>query len=172
MSWGSLVYGSQISGDWLRVSRAARPDMVVPIAGTMVTPARQAALPSARQARRIGIDVGDVLMRHWHWGATLGPALEIPGAFAGMRELIRIFGADNTYIVIKIRAGGPMHRRVEELLHSICNFCSVTGFRRHNIHFVPTISGTEGKGVAAVRLGVSPLRGRQGPHSLGVGAGA
>jgi len=115
-------------------------------------------LPGVGQPR-IGIDIGGVLTRdgepdfdRWsEWDLTS----EAPGAFQACKEVVTLFGADNVFLVSKVRAGGPMQQRTERWLHDTVNFCERTAVKREHIIFVSSVSGQDGKGVAASCLGLS-----------------
>lgn len=109
---------------------------------------------------RIGIDIGGVLTRDGdpsyrgsldEWDTSW----EAPGAFDAVRKIVQVFGAENTFLVSKVRPGGNMQRRMEQWLHETCDFCKVTGVLKGNIVFVRNIDGPEGKGAASCQLGLS-----------------
>lgn len=109
---------------------------------------------------RIGIDIGGVLTRESdpaytgstdEWDSTW----MAPGAFDAVKKIVLVFGADNVFLVSKVRPGGNMHRRMEQWLHETVNFCDYTGVIRDNINFVPAIDGPDGKGAASNQLGLS-----------------
>jgi len=109
---------------------------------------------------RIGIDIGGVLtrdgdpsymgsMEEWDssWEAT--------GAFDAVKKIVQVFQPENVFIVSKVRPNGSMHRRMEEWLHETVDFCNITGIPKDHIIFVRCVDGPDGKGAAALQLGLS-----------------
>lgn len=109
---------------------------------------------------RIGIDIGGVLTRDGdpsymgsmeEWDSTW----EAPGAFDAVKKIVQVFQPENVFIVSKVRPNGSMHRRMEQWLHETLDFCSITGIPKDHIIFVRCVDGPDGKGVAALQLGLS-----------------
>jgi hypothetical protein len=101
---------------------------------------------------RIGIDIGDVLTSfHKHTNALR----EVPGASDAVREIVEIFGVDFVFLVSKVRLGGKMHQMSKRWLEKPNGFLQRTGVLPGNVVFVSSISGIDGKGVAAAQLGLS-----------------
>merc|ERR1719367_1462069 len=66
-----------------------------------------------------------------------------------------MFGPSNVFLVSKVRIGGRMHKRTEQWLHEVSGFFEKTNVPKANIVFVGSVSGPDGKGTAAARLGLS-----------------
>eukprot|EP00927_Polykrikos_kofoidii_P023843 TRINITY_DN21821_c0_g1_i1.p1 TRINITY_DN21821_c0_g1~~TRINITY_DN21821_c0_g1_i1.p1 ORF type:complete len:374 (+),score=46.56 TRINITY_DN21821_c0_g1_i1:64-1185(+) len=111
------------------------------------------------QGSRIGVDVGGVLTKckherpEGHWEDQLGYAAV--GAVNGLARLIQIFGADNVFIVSKVRLGSAMQQKIEHWLHETIRVCERTGLRKENIYFCEEATGPTGKGVVAQKLCLS-----------------
>mmetsp|Transcript_87357 Transcript_87357/g.187323 ORF Transcript_87357/g.187323 Transcript_87357/m.187323 type:complete len:438 (-) Transcript_87357:135-1448(-) len=116
--------------------------------------------PANIEVPRIGVDIGGVITRARPGADTdllvdWGKDHEAPGAFAGLRRLVEIFGRQNVWLVSKVKPGGLMQRKTEHWLHETCRFCDSTGIPRSNVVFCGSINGPSGKGVVAERLGLS-----------------
>eukprot|EP00747_Dinoflagellata_sp_TGD_P178792 gnl/TRDRNA2_/TRDRNA2_28412_c0_seq1.p1 gnl/TRDRNA2_/TRDRNA2_28412_c0~~gnl/TRDRNA2_/TRDRNA2_28412_c0_seq1.p1 ORF type:complete len:611 (-),score=68.55 gnl/TRDRNA2_/TRDRNA2_28412_c0_seq1:242-2017(-) len=108
---------------------------------------------------RIGIDIGGVLTRDGdpsvskdeQWGVDW----EAPDALEACRRLVEVFGSKNVFLVSKVRPGGSMQRKTEHWLHEVVDFCNFTGVPKESIVFVGAVDGPNGKGPAALQLGLS-----------------
>jgi len=108
---------------------------------------------------RLGIDIGGVITKKRNDAASKGDNwtvdYEAPGALVGVKRLVEIFGAENVFLVSKLRLGGSMQRKTEHWLHDTMNFCERTGVIKEHIVFCSDISGPKGKGSVAEELGLS-----------------
>ena len=95
---------------------------------------------------RIGIDIGGVLM---------DKDREVPGSTNAVLVIAKHFGISNVFVVSKARLGGRMHQMSLQWLHRQNGFLRKTGMLPENVVFVRDISGPNGKGVMAKRLGLS-----------------
>eukprot|EP01065_Artemidia_motanka_P035357 TRINITY_DN43281_c0_g1_i1.p2 TRINITY_DN43281_c0_g1~~TRINITY_DN43281_c0_g1_i1.p2 ORF type:complete len:349 (+),score=82.30 TRINITY_DN43281_c0_g1_i1:66-1049(+) len=109
---------------------------------------------------RLGIDVGGVLNQHLNdtggtvdWHTCTSSAA--PGMLQAVRFLVSVFRPENVFVVSKLTVGGPQQRRTEHWLTETMDFFNETGMCPANVHFCNCISGPEGKGVVAQKLGLS-----------------
>ena len=72
-----------------------------------------------------------------------------------IREIGRRFGADNVFIISK--AGLKMAQLTKTWLLETMAIDAITGFNPKNIHFCRKISGSEGKGEIAQKLGITHM---------------
>lgn len=108
--------------------------------------------PPRAEEPRIGIDIGDVLTSADNHSGTLW---DVPGSVEALRAITEIFGSHNVFLVSKVRVGGWMHQRTEEWLHGPRGFLEKVGIPAENVRFVSRIKGRDGKGIAALNLGLS-----------------
>jgi hypothetical protein len=99
---------------------------------------------------RIGIDIGDVLT-----SAGKDSLWEVPGAIDAVCAVAEIFGSYNVFLVSRVRLGGRMHRMTKQWLERPNGLLERTCIPADNVEFVSTINGSDGKGTAAARLGLS-----------------
>lgn len=97
---------------------------------------------------RIGVDLGGVIfvdqVRRW-----------VPQAVDGVRGLVKIFGAQNVFIVSKVKLHGPVHLACCEALAKSGGFLEKVGIPLENVVFVPAVSGPHGKGSVGEKLGLT-----------------
>jgi len=100
------------------------------------------------QQPRIGIDLG---------GVVLGSRAKrlIPKTIDGVRGLIGIFGAENVFIVSKVRLNGSVHEACRAALTQPGGFLEKTRIPKENVVFASAIDGATGKGVVSARLGLT-----------------
>jgi hypothetical protein len=98
--------------------------------------------------RRIGVDLGGVVFEQRATGW-------VRKALDGVRGLVRIFGADNVFIVSKVQLHGSMHNACRRELTRQGGFLEKSGVLLENVVFVPTVSGAYGKGAVSARLGLT-----------------
>eukprot|EP00931_Biecheleriopsis_adriatica_P066207 TRINITY_DN40606_c0_g1_i1.p1 TRINITY_DN40606_c0_g1~~TRINITY_DN40606_c0_g1_i1.p1 ORF type:complete len:421 (+),score=103.65 TRINITY_DN40606_c0_g1_i1:99-1265(+) len=120
------------------------------------TPASPSAPPAPPP--RIGIDVGGCLNKYLNdlsskeadaW--ELSKESAAPGAVEALVEIVKAFGAENTYILSK--CSGEMQRKTETWLFKTLAICKPEiGMLRKNVHFCPQRYGPKGKGGTAKRL--------------------
>jgi len=79
----------------------------------------------------------------------------IPRALAGVRGLIEIFGAENVFIVSKVKLNGSVHEACRMALTKPGGFLEKTGIPIENVVFVSAVDGPTGKGVVGARLGLT-----------------
>jgi len=121
----------------------------------------QAQSPHDVEEPRIGIDIGNVLLRillrsRGRCGGRAWDELrEVPGGVEAVRAIVERFEARNVFLVSKLRVGGEMHQAVVQWLHGPRGFLARAGIPADNVVFVSAASGPDGKGVAAARLGLS-----------------
>jgi hypothetical protein len=100
------------------------------------------------QQRRIGIDLGGVVF------CARAKRL-IPRALDGVRGLTKIFGAENVFIVSKVRLHGSVHEACRMALTKPGGFLEKTSIPKENVVFVSAIGGPTGKGIVSARLGLT-----------------
>ena len=115
----------------------------------------------AESPPRIAIDIGGVLAKYqpgcsdednpWH----LTRESEMPRAMLSLREIVKRFGATNTFIIS--RAGSRMAKRSKHGLLTVMAIEEVTGFDPNNIYFCAKTVGSRGKGRIAKRLGITHM---------------
>jgi hypothetical protein len=105
---------------------------------------------SAVEEPRIGIDIGGVLTYE-----KRGELFEVPGSVDAVRLIVEKFGETNVFIVSKVRLGGRMHKMSRAWLNGPNGFLKRVGLPAENVDFVEEVSGRNGKGVTASRLGLS-----------------
>ena len=116
--------------------------------------------PTSRP-NRIAIDIGGVISKYQKGGHALlsdwfqTQDAEVPRAMLSIREIVRRFGADNVFIISK--AGLKMAQLTKTWLLETMAIDAVTGFNPKNIHFCRKISGSEGKGKIAQKLGITHM---------------
>ena len=108
-----------------------------------------------RVCRKIGVDIGGVLVVHRHdwprvrepWHRTCDSA--VAGALDGVRHLVGLLGASNVHLISY--AKGAAKRNIKEWIDTV-GLLDATGVLRNNVHFCRSRRGPEGKGPIAQRL--------------------
>jgi len=110
-------------------------------------------LPQMQQIceKRCGIDVGGVCAEE----DEKGYLVEVPGATTGVQAIVEEFGPSNVFLVSKVRLRGKMHSMTKRWLCKAGGFLERTGIPEANVIFVEAVSGRNGKGAVAARLGLS-----------------
>ena len=72
-----------------------------------------------------------------------------------LREIVKRFGATNTFIISK--AGSRMAEHSRHWLVKVMAIEETTGFNPNNIYYCPKISGSRGKGRIAKSLGITHM---------------
>jgi hypothetical protein len=98
--------------------------------------------------RRVGVDLGGVIF--------LSRATRLVWkAVDGVRGLVRIFGAENVFIVSRVTLNGSMHHACRIALTRQGGFLEKSGIPAENVVFVPTVAGPNGKGAVSAKLGLT-----------------
>merc|ERR1712228_920988 len=97
---------------------------------------------------RIGVDLGGVVFvnRATRW---------VRNALHGVRGLVKLFGAENVFVVSRVELNGSMHRACRRELTKSGGFLEKSGLLPSNVVFVPTVDGPFGKGAVSARLGLT-----------------
>jgi len=98
--------------------------------------------------RRFGIDLGGVVF-------TDNSRKLVWKAVQGVRLIVSIFGAENVFIVSKVKLLKRMHLACAEELSRPGGFLEKVGIPVENVVFVPCIRGTYGKGAVCAKLGLT-----------------
>ena len=113
------------------------------------------ALPRVARFRgevaRIGVDIGNVIFK-----VDLdGQQVQVEDAFQGVQCLVRHFGTNNVFLVSRVgRFGNAMHRSINHALLAGAGLKQLHVLKE-NVIFTMERAGEFGKGVVAMRVGIS-----------------